>query len=164
MYSAPQSVHGASEFVELLDELTLYCTYQTGAFWLIAMAWCLNLYFDQICGKWAICKLLRSGWNGNPMEMLKVDLPLVSSADIPNIENYLGRQAVDNINLFKAIPPMVKQIYPPIDKKYSWDCWTNTIEYITLHMQLQLSFSSIRAAHLSRRTFSSVPTQASEDA
>ena len=56
------------------------------------------------------------------MEMLKVDLPLVSSADIPNIENYLGRQAVDNINLFKAIPPMVKQIYPPIDKKYSWDC------------------------------------------
>ena len=35
------------------------------------------------------------------MEMLKLDLPLVSSADIPNIENYLGRQAVDNINLFK---------------------------------------------------------------
>ena len=36
------------------------------------------------------------------MEMLKLDLPLVSSADIPNIENYLGRQAVDNINLFKS--------------------------------------------------------------
>ena len=37
------------------------------------------------------------------MEMLKLDLPLVSSADIPNIENYLGHQAVDNINLFKSI-------------------------------------------------------------
>ena len=36
------------------------------------------------------------------MEMLKLDLPLVSSADIPNIENYLGHQAVDNINLFKS--------------------------------------------------------------